>query len=198
MAKDFAYTIMDPRYELLRWQKGWCLTLFCCCPGCARCALCSDVETFTQLTTHQVKQTMHIPFFQVCALLTVSHRARCSLTLVLLPQSFTVLDQFLRAMYEDVRKVCACVLCVWCWGCSCAEHLLQVATGGTKTQSVLVADKVCVSHCPPDRVKLSWLAAPVSDMVADSVAMVVLQAAASTAGVKGTKLAAAVAPRCTE
>lgn len=111
VAKDFAYTIMDPRYELLRWQKGWCLTLFCCCPGCARCALCSDVETFTQLTTHQVKQTMHIPFFQVCALLTVSHRARCLLTRVLLPQSFTVLDQFLRAMYEDVRKVCACALC---------------------------------------------------------------------------------------
>ena len=64
-----------------------------------------------------------------------------------------MLRMFLEAMYEDV-----------------ATH------PDPKFQVLVVCQAVTVSYRPPDRVLLSWMASPSSDMVADSVAAVVLQA----------------------
>ena len=73
-----------------------------------------------------------------------------------------MLRMFLEAMYEDV-----------------ATH------PDPKFQVLVVCQAVTVSYRPPDRVLLSWMASPSSDMVADSVAAVVLQASLGVAGMRG-------------
>jgi len=77
-------------------------------------------------------------------------------------QSFDILQLFLQAMYEDI-----------------------VTHPDPKFQVLVVCKAVTVSYRPPDRVLLSWMSSPSSDMVADSVAAVLLQANLGVSGMKG-------------
>ena len=61
VARDFQYTIVDPMCvqlhgELHRLPRA---------RGLLSSSWCRDVETCTELVTHQVKQVQHIPFRQV-------------------------------------------------------------------------------------------------------------------------------------
>lgn len=53
-------------------------------------------------------------------------------------------------------------------------------------QTLTVSNLVTVTHCPPDRVILTWSASPVADMVADSLVAVIAQAEVSQASIKAT------------
>ena len=161
VARDFQYTVLDPVLVIApRVFHGDCAS-----NGCAGCSWCRDVEKVTELVTHQVKQTQHIPF----------------------RQSFPVLRMFLESMYVAAVRP-RCESCGPQRRAACDrryEDVEEYSDPGFKC--LLVCGKVTVSYRPPDRVMLSWMASPSSDMVADSIAAVVLQASLGIAGMKGTQ-----------
>ena len=69
--------------------------------------------------------------------------------------------------------------------CRCRRYEDVVEHSAPGFSGLIVCQAVTVSHRKPDRVVLSWLASPSSDMVADSIAAVVLQADFGIAGMKG-------------
>lgn len=85
-------------------------------------------------------------------------------------QPFEVFLQFVRQLFENVEKV---------------EHVESENQDVMNAKDkVIVCQKVIVAHRPPDRLVLEWTASPVSDMLADSVVAVAMQAQASAASFK--------------
>ena len=134
-----------------------------------------DLIDYTQLVPSTVAQKQHIPFHQ----------------------PFEVFVQFVEQLFDEVEQLVPKAvgdedvpeeeeetMATAPQADNEAETQPQIATLAANEVGIRICQCVTVTHQPPDRLQMDWVASPVADMIADSIVALAMQAQASAASFK--------------